>query len=60
MDGLKSARAIAVQLRRPRRTGRLRGAAHPKTVLAVEELSRGARGLQSPQPQRSLNYLVLC
>ena len=64
MDGLKSARAIAVHCGgRPRRDGRLRGEAHPKTVLAVEELSRGARRRRTrlaPQSQRSLNYLVLC
>ena len=43
MDGLKSARAIALQLRRPRPRHPRRGTAHPKTTaIAVEELSRAA------------------
>jgi hypothetical protein len=49
MDGLKSARAIALQLRRGRgeMAATPRGAAHPKTTaIAVEELSRAAYGLR--------------
>ena len=45
MDGLKSARAIALQLRRGHgaMAATPRGAAHPKTTaIAVEELSRAA------------------
>ena len=45
MDGLKSARAIALQLRHGRgaMAATPRGAAHPKTTaIAVEELSRAA------------------